>query len=934
MLPISLDMRLEIRLIQFSLAAVCCLALAASSKAELTLNFTSGTSGSIFSSSVSGAGDPITISDTTVDAWRGQTFVARVPNDEVEAGWYLSMISLYFDAFADGDRVFGPDDVWTVKIVAWDPQFASDDTSAWESGSAGDPFSAFAEETVVFEDSGKFASDTTLDRTRWLRFELEDTGAYFLEGGKAYVILFKFESSDGATFLARTTAEPGDQTGVSVFQTTGQAPSVFNDRDIKMWIHGSAGTPDDGRDLAPRFDLGDDIELPMNWEAYQGTQASGFEAFGDGESLAGYTVTTDNDALFSELPAIDESGVLRFKAATDASGSAVVSVYVSDTGATNNRSGEQSFTITIRDREAVALHVNADSEADFGAQDGLSWATAYSDLQDALADAFEYDEIWVAAGRYYPDQARAGVAIVSDDDEEASFSLVDGVNVYGGFSGVELSRNERDYVSNVCILSGDIDHETNPDDSEGGIVRENPGQRIKGTNAICVVTGTETGNTLLDGFTITAGYSTSYSLAGGFSEAGRLRNCLIQGNWGRSYGGIRSYGPVLSLVNCRVYSNFGNNVGGLNVYGAELDIISCRIQGNEGVVGDFYSSIGGLSVAGCNGRIAGTLISGNQGLWVGGIMISDGQIPGEQVRVDNCTIVGNRAWDFEDRRDDEVGGLHVAWYNKWEMRNSVVWGNEPLVDAVAAGIDSSNTFHSLVEGATLGGDNLNGATTDGDSLFALPKSAVDAPHLGGVYALKDGSALEDAGSAVLLLSDNRDLDGDGDLEESLPWDLAGNERVQNVLDVGAFEWMAPGEPSDSVEDFRSNFGLSTDGSNDGEDWSGHGVENALYFAFGIPEKFGEFPEVSDEDSGTLGLPRFGPSESDGKMKLTYSVSEDESLEVTSQRMDESGRWIDVGDEGIERTTVPVEGGDLVIEEISALTSGFGLFRVKVVFDRD
>lgn len=95
------------------------------------------------------------------------------------------------------------------------------------------------------------------------------------------------------------------------------------------------------------------------------------------------------------------------------------------------------------------LYVDADAT---GADDGSSWTDAYSKLQDALDDAVADDEIWVAEGTYYPDQG----ASVMADDREASFVLVDGLRIYGGFDGTETARTGRDPENNVTILSGDI----------------------------------------------------------------------------------------------------------------------------------------------------------------------------------------------------------------------------------------------------------------------------------------------------------------------------------------------------------------------------------------------------------------------------------------------------------------------------------------------
>jgi hypothetical protein len=61
-----------------------------------------------------------------------------------------------------------------------------------------------------------------------------------------------------------------------------------------------------------------------------------------------------------------------------------------------------------------------------GENNGASWTDAYTDLQSALADASSGDEIWVVGGTYKPGNERT-----------STFSLIDGVAVYGGFAGTE-----------------------------------------------------------------------------------------------------------------------------------------------------------------------------------------------------------------------------------------------------------------------------------------------------------------------------------------------------------------------------------------------------------------------------------------------------------------------------------------------------------------
>ncbi len=82
---------------------------------------------------------------------------------------------------------------------------------------------------------------------------------------------------------------------------------------------------------------------------------------------------------------------------------------------------------------------------------GLSWSDAFRDLQDALSAASMGDEIWVAQGVYKP---TAGV------DRDISFVLQNGVRLYGGFNGAEISRAQRNWTENVTILSGTSAHAT------------------------------------------------------------------------------------------------------------------------------------------------------------------------------------------------------------------------------------------------------------------------------------------------------------------------------------------------------------------------------------------------------------------------------------------------------------------------------------------
>ncbi len=124
--------------------------------------------------------------------------------------------------------------------------------------------------------------------------------------------------------------------------------------------------------------------------------------------------------------------------------------------------------------------------------DGKSWNTAFRRLQDALDVACPGDEIRVAAGTYRPDESFDVPS--GSSARSASFQLVSGVELYGGFDGTETTRDERDYRSNVTILSGDLDENDIP-------------PFVQNTNnAYHAITASGvTSTSIVDGFTIRSG---------------------------------------------------------------------------------------------------------------------------------------------------------------------------------------------------------------------------------------------------------------------------------------------------------------------------------------------------------------------------------------------------------------------------------------------
>ncbi len=143
---------------------------------------------------------------------------------------------------------------------------------------------------------------------------------------------------------------------------------------------------------------------------------------------------------------------------------------------------------------ALALHSGAGAQtilrvdAASPGGDGSSWPSAYASLRDALAAAPAASEIWVAAGVYRPDAGTGAVA----GDPDARFALPADVSLFGGFSGSETARGQRDWRRNRTVLSGDLGADDEPSCFVGG-------------NSAVVVESRGSAASALDGFEIRGG---------------------------------------------------------------------------------------------------------------------------------------------------------------------------------------------------------------------------------------------------------------------------------------------------------------------------------------------------------------------------------------------------------------------------------------------
>ena len=422
---------------------------------------------------------------------------------------------------------------------------------------------------------------------------------------------------------------------------------------------------------------------------------------------------------------------------------------------------------------AGTIYVDASAS---GAETGVSWADAYTTLQDALAAAASGDEIWVAAGVYYPDEGGG----MTNDDQTATFTLIDDVGVYGGFAGTETLRSQRDWVTNVTVLSGDIDQNDTLDPN--GVVTDVAD--IAGSNAYHVVTD-EVPNIspVLDGFTITAGDAGgSYpdERGGGiYNQYGNpmLVNLILSGNRADLGAGMHIANGTPSLQKVKITNNHATWGGGMYITsGTSPTLTDVIFTGNLAT-----NSGGGVYVGYSAPLFINTLFTGNYAGFYGGGMYNMVAFPD----LVNATFSGNyadsRGGGMINSASDPVMTNVILWNNRaqWEGDQILNWsGSNPSISySDIQGSGGSSSWDTAF--GTDGGNNI-----DADPLFISPVDPSTAPTAVGNLHLQAGSPAVDTGyngacPATDLEGNTRPIDGDKD--GSADCDMGAYEKLIDLF---------------------------------------------------------------------------------------------------------------------------------------------------------
>ena len=401
---------------------------------------------------------------------------------------------------------------------------------------------------------------------------------------------------------------------------------------------------------------------------------------------------------------------------------------------------------------ARVIHVNA-SAGEIG--DGSSWASVYRDLQSALSAAQSGDEIWVTAGTLKP-----SVEVGGTGHRYRAFQLKNGIAIYGGFAGTEISCNQRDWQVNETVLSGDLE-----DNDNDNLDVNEPTRQDNCYHVFFHPEGTKLNETaILDGVTVTGGnandeWRDGHSSGGGMYNCGShpmVTNCVFRANTAKKFGiGMHNLQSAPKITNCVFKDNasIDDEAGAMTNHSMDEStspvVINSIFRDNLCV---------GMDNASSHPMVINCAFYANLG--------SGMRNWESDATVINCTFVGNST--------DRYGG---GMYNHSAdpiVTNCIFWANSGLGSQIYSdGISNPTMTYSDIQHGYPGIGNFSA-----DPMFADMAS--------GDLRLETGSPCIDSGNNVAI-------------PQSSITDITGGPRICcERVDMGAYEHCETLKVSDPV----------------------------------------------------------------------------------------------------------------------------------------
>jgi hypothetical protein len=358
------------------------------------------------------------------------------------------------------------------------------------------------------------------------------------------------------------------------------------------------------------------------------------------------------------------------------------------------------------------------------------------------------------------------------------------VSCGGGVYTIACGRNlkfSRLLISgNAASKGGGMYNVNSSPTIDGGIISNNKAYYGGGVVNMSFLNNLSRCSPLFTG-TIISGNQAEYSGGGVYNKYSVpvFDGVRISGNEGAEGGGFYSDSSIVTIRDTQINGNKSGYGGGLCCSLTHLLMTNVRIRNNSA-----KNSGGGMYLSGFSSFyedekdrnyhiMTNVEISGNSADSGGGIYMD----MVAHLIMTNLTISGNKA--------GSGGPLSFAPYlsGQSQFYNSIIWGNTP---ANVEDKGMTNYYNTLVEG--------KGASNPGG--FAGKASEVFEDPAAGNYRLKSASPAINAGNnsyynAIPRLSDNNEPDDRRPVMDApAPGpavDLAGNKRINGVIDMGAYE---------------------------------------------------------------------------------------------------------------------------------------------------
>jgi len=409
----------------------------------------------------------------------------------------------------------------------------------------------------------------------------------------------------------------------------------------------------------------------------------------------------------------------------------------------------------------------------------ISWATAATNIQDAVDAALAGDEVLASNGVY----AVGGRAVegaltnrVAIDKPIAlrsvngpQFTVIQGRQLPGGQNGDGAIRCV--YLAEGASLSGFTIQggATRAFWTSGGPYQETSGGGVWGaTNGVIVSNCVIVGNS-------------AFRVGGGIHRAWVLDSIIASNKVTELYNAFGGGASECSLSGCSISRNTSANSAG-GVFGGYLS--NCVIVGN---------STPGIGGGALGARLEGCVVGGNTGSTGGGSYFS---------QLNNCLVVSNTA--------TETGG--GASYGT--LTNCTVVGNSA---PEGGGVRSSEAYNCIIYYNSE--SNYSGTYSD----KALINCCITPLNWNYRQAVTNEPGFVDLGSGNFQLKSNSPCINSGNNAYSFDGvDFQGSPRlVGGTVDIGAYEYQSPASLLSYA--WLQQYGLPADGSADFEDGDGDGM---------------------------------------------------------------------------------------------------------------